>query len=139
MTVFEYVALSVGSIAEQRRFYAAAFGLDHVESERDLTDQLRTVILRDAGGRLKIELIESADSIPRVVTDPVAAARYQTWNHLALRVGDLESAVAAASAAGGRVVIPPSAAARPGTRIAFVADPEDNLIELVEVRLDPAA
>ena len=59
--------------------------------------------------------------------------------HLSLRVRDLDGAVAAVTEGGGRVLdatrveIPQAK-----TRVAFVADPDGTLIELVEAPGDPA-
>lgn len=129
---FEYIALSVSGLERQQRFYGEAFGLDTVEAEFDIPAAGVHSVILCGGGGFGIELIHHTGSSARVPEDPLSAAREQTWTHVALRVAALDEAVRRASAAGGTVVHPPADAQRPGVRFAFVADPEGNLIELVE-------
>ena len=50
---------------------------------------------------------------------------------MAFDVADLDGAYDRAVARGARPVMPPCPAPEPGVRMAFVADPEGNLIELL--------
>jgi catechol 2,3-dioxygenase-like lactoylglutathione lyase family enzyme len=59
------------------------------------------------------------------------AARREGYGHVAFDVADLDGAYDRALARGARPVMPPCPAPEPGVRMAFVADPEGNLIELL--------
>ncbi len=60
------------------------------------------------------------------------AALTRGFGHLALTVDDLEATYDRLLAAGAASRMPPSPSPEPGVRIAFVADPEGNLIELLD-------
>lgn len=125
---FDHVGLSVADLDAQRRFYRAAFGF--AEEHHAELGAARVALLRDPGGAA-IELTESAGSTPQRFTGPVEGAGVQGYFHWALAVPDLDEAIAAVVACGGTAVSPPADAARPGTRFAYVADPEGNLVELI--------
>jgi catechol 2,3-dioxygenase-like lactoylglutathione lyase family enzyme len=128
---FEYVAISVADLEKQRVFYAQAFGLRHVVASLTLPDLgVRTLILAADHG-LQVELIEKHGARSRPPMDAVSRASDHGYTHLALRVDDLDAAVAAVREAGGSVLGEAAAAQRPGVRFAFTAHPEGNLLELV--------
>ena len=82
----------------------------------------------DAG----VELIELAGSVPGVPkADPPSANAVQGFNHVCFRVTDLEAAYARLLEHGAGAVWGPRAAPEPGMRMAYVTDPDGNLIELV--------
>ena len=56
----------------------------------------------------------------------------RVFGHLALMVDDVHAAVAALEQAGVRIKTPPKQMAHGTRTIAFVLDPDDNLIELLE-------
>ena len=56
----------------------------------------------------------------------------RVFGHLALMVDDVHAAVAALEQAGVRIKTPPKQMAHGTRTIAFVFDPDDNLIELLE-------
>jgi len=62
--------------------------------------------------------------------DPIAALRAGV-PHTAWAVDDLDTAHGRAVEAGGRSVWTPRDTPEPGLRIAFVADPDGNLVELL--------
>jgi catechol 2,3-dioxygenase-like lactoylglutathione lyase family enzyme len=62
--------------------------------------------------------------------DPIAALRAGV-PHTAWTVDDLDAAHARAVEAGGRSVWTPRDTPEPGLRIAFVADPDGNLVEML--------
>ncbi len=63
--------------------------------------------------------------------NPAEAALRAGYGHVAFDVTDLDGAFDRAVARGARPVIPPCPSPEPGVRMAFVADPEGNLIELL--------
>jgi glyoxylase I family protein len=62
---------------------------------------------------------------------PAQAALREGYGHIAFDVGDLDAAYDRAVGRGARPVRPPGPSPEPGVRMAFVADPEGNLIELL--------
>jgi catechol 2,3-dioxygenase-like lactoylglutathione lyase family enzyme len=67
---------------------------------------------------------------PSAWDDPIAALRAGV-PHTAWTVADLDAAHARAVEAGGRSAWTPRDTLEPGLRIAFVADPDGNLVELL--------
>ncbi|MER6679926.1 VOC family protein [Streptomyces olivaceoviridis] len=132
---FHHVSLSVADLSDQERWYGEAFGLTQIEERVDLTSAgVRTAVLSDGQG-LRVELIERSGSRPVSHPDPLAAAADQTFGHLALHVPDLDAAFAHLTGdCGAQIVSPPAPGASPGMRYAYVHDPEDNLLELIEVQ-----
>jgi lactoylglutathione lyase len=79
-----------------------------------------------------VELIELAGSDPGVPkTDPPSANAVHGFNHVCFRVSDLDAAYARLLAHGAVAVWGPRDAPEPGMRMAYVTDPDGNLIELV--------
>ena len=64
--------------------------------------------------------------------NPGEAALSQGYGHVALDVDGLDDAYAAAMAAGAGSVIAPCLSPEPGVRMAWVTDPEGNLVELLD-------
>lgn len=107
------------------------FGL-HEEYRTEIPEAgIRISLLRGPGG-VALELTERDGSTPQHFTDPVDGAGTQGYFHWALTVDDLDTALATAAARGGRTVSPPASARRPGIRFAYLVDPEDNLLELLQ-------
>src|ERR1700677_2708830 len=63
--------------------------------------------------------------------NPAQAALREGYGHVAFDVTDLDAGYDRALARGARPVMPPGPSPEPGVRMAFVADPEGNLIELL--------
>jgi catechol 2,3-dioxygenase-like lactoylglutathione lyase family enzyme len=82
----------------------------------------------DAG----LELLEMAEAVPGVPkTTPPQANAVHGYNHVCFQVDDLEAAYARALAHGAAGVWDPRQSPEPGMRMAYVTDPDGNLIELV--------
>jgi catechol 2,3-dioxygenase-like lactoylglutathione lyase family enzyme len=130
---FHHVSLSVADLDAQQRWYQRALGLTEVVERFELPEPaVRTVVLRGASG-LQVELVERAASLrPRPAGDPLETALIQGYGHWAVEVPDLDRAYASLTTAGGRPVWPPADAVAPGARFAYVADPEGNLLELIQ-------
>jgi catechol 2,3-dioxygenase-like lactoylglutathione lyase family enzyme len=129
-----HTSLSVANLDAQRAWYQRALGLRHVVEQYELDQPaVRTIVLQSDSG-VRLELIERVGaSRARAFTDPLDAASALGFGHWALSVGDLDAAFAAITAAGGTSVWPPADAVQPGARFAYVKDPEDNLIELIQL------
>jgi catechol 2,3-dioxygenase-like lactoylglutathione lyase family enzyme len=130
---FHHVSLSVADLDAQQRWYQQALGLAEVVERFQLPEpRVRTVVLRSAAG-LQVELIERvASARTRPAVDPLDAALDQGYGHWAIEVPDLDTAFTSLTGAGGRPVWPPADAVQPGARFAYVADPEGNLLELIQ-------
>ncbi|HWH12483.1 MAG TPA: VOC family protein [Solirubrobacteraceae bacterium] len=127
-----HVGLSVADLEAEERWYRLSLGLTEVVERVELPEPaVRTVVLRAPSG-LRLELIELAGSTPSSADNPLEAARTQTYGHLALEVDDLDAAFSELTAAGAHPVSPPAPGASPGTRFAYVQDPEGNLLELIQ-------
>ena len=86
----------------------------------------------------RLELLHSPGRNADDMTGPRASRprpprrpRREGYGHVAFDVADLDGAYHRAVARGARPVMPPCPAPEPGVRMAFVADPEGNLIELL--------
>ena len=123
---FSFTKLVVADLDASARFYTAVFGL--VEQAR---------VHAEIAGR-------SIDEILYQPTAPgggtFALLRYgdvTTPSHeeviLGIVTGDLAGVVARVGEAGGAVVQPPTAMPEHGVTVAFVADPEGHLVEVVQL------
>jgi catechol 2,3-dioxygenase-like lactoylglutathione lyase family enzyme len=125
-----HTGLTVSDLEAQQAWYAAAFGFE-ARLEFVLPGGVRGAMLRTAGGA-GVELFEVPDADPGLrAADPPAAMRRSGYGHVAVETDDLEEAYAAVVNAGGQVVWPPRQSPEPGRWMAFVHDPEGNLIELI--------
>ncbi|WP_331760216.1 VOC family protein (plasmid) [Streptomyces sp. NBC_01471] len=131
---FHHVSLSVADLAAQEAWYGDALGLTHVDERLEMPEaDVRTVVLSGAAG-LRVEFVQRPGSSPAAYDDPFAATAVQTFTHLAVQVPGLDAAFARLTEECGAVpVSPPAPGVTPGMRYAYVADPEGNLIELIEL------
>jgi catechol 2,3-dioxygenase-like lactoylglutathione lyase family enzyme len=129
---FDHVGVNVASLDEMRDWYVGALGLD-VEFEFALeAHEFSVAMLRSPAG-YRIELLHRVGNVAGIAVErPMDAALTRGFGHLALTVDDLEATYERLLAAGAASRMPPSQSPEPGVRIAFVADPEDNLIELLD-------
>lgn len=111
-------------------WYAEAFGLLPA-LEFTLPDGVRGAMLCSAHGA-RIELFELPDAEQALHhADPPAAMRTSGFGHVAFAAGDIAAAYSGALAAGGAPVWDPRPSPEPGLWMAFVHDPEGNLVELI--------
>jgi len=134
---FDHVGINVADLPAMRDWYVEALGLE-VEFEFALEKfDFSGVMLRgphaDPAQRYRVELLHRVGNAAGIqVQVPLDAALTRGLGHLALTVDDLEGSHRDLLAAGAGERMPPSQSPEPGVRIAFVADPEGNLIELVD-------
>jgi lactoylglutathione lyase len=133
---FDHVGINVGSLREMRDWYVGALGLE-VEFEFGLEAfEFSGAMLRSPAG-FRIELLHRTGNVAGIgVERPMDAALTRGFGHLALDVDDLEGVYDGLLAVGAASRMPPSPSPEPGVRIAFVADPEGNLIELLDRTTD---
>lgn len=129
----DHVGVSVADLSRSERFYRDLLGFDTVEDRFVLAQHgLCGVVLRNAAGA-RIELFEKQGAAPRApVTHPADGAALRGWFQAAFRARDVEEAFSRLVAAGAAAVMPPFTAPDGQSRVAFIADPDGNLIELVE-------
>ena len=124
-----HVGLSVGDLDAAEAWYARALG--YTVSFRTAFGPLRVAMgsLPDGTG---LELLERSGSEPGAQgRQPNEALLARGYGHIALEVDDLDAAHAALLQAGAAAVWAPRASPEPGISMAFVHDPEGNLIELI--------
>lgn len=128
----DHAGLSVADLDAGAAFYGAAFGFTP-EFEFTL-GEIRGAMLRlPDGGRL--ELFEHPGSAGGLRAEsPLAALATRGYGHVALGAPDIDALFERAIAAGARERVSPRPSPEPGVRFAFLADPEGNLVELVERR-----
>ncbi len=129
---FDHVGLSVADLAAAVTFFGAAFAFVP-EFEFELAaHRVCGVMLRHSSG-MRLELLERAGATPGIQgARPIEALATRGYGHFALQTPDIEPVFAGALAAGASAVVAPSPSPEPGVRFAFLADPEGNLVELVE-------
>ena len=128
---FDHVGLTVADLDGMTRWYCERFGLE-VEFAFALEQfAFRGVVLRGDGYRL--ELLAREGSVPGPqAANPVDAALTRGFGHVAFDVPDVDAAYAALVAAGSTDRMSPRPSPEPGVRMAYVADPEGNLVELLD-------
>ena len=135
---FDHVAASVADLERSQAFYAVALGFVCTEHAFTLPahDIRGLVLLNDAGVRL--ELFERRGSVPMARKGhPTEGALRQGWFQFALATRDLDATFARVVACGAEPILTPRIAPDGRTRIAFVGDPDGNLVELVQRQSGP--
>jgi catechol 2,3-dioxygenase-like lactoylglutathione lyase family enzyme len=128
----DHAGLSVADLDAAAAFYGRAFGFDAEFPFALPVEGIRGVMLRlESGGRLELfERPGSADGLRPA--DPIDALATRGYGHFAVHAPDIDALFARAMDAGAIEKVAPRPSPEPGVRFAFVADPEGNLIELVE-------
>jgi catechol 2,3-dioxygenase-like lactoylglutathione lyase family enzyme len=129
----DHVGLSVADLDACAAFYERAFEFKP-EFAFELPGGIRGLMMRNDGG-LRVELFEHPGSAPGIRAEhPIEALATRGYGHFALAAADIDAPFQSALDAGAQAIVRPSASPERGVRFAFLADPEGNLIELVERR-----
>ena len=128
----DHVGVSVADLDAAIAWYGAALGLVP-EFEFALPQfEFRAVVLVAPGG-YRVELIERRGSVPGPERpNPIEAANVRGFGHLCLDVPDVDASFAALLSVGAAERMSPRPSPEPKIRMAYVADPEGNLIELID-------
>jgi catechol 2,3-dioxygenase-like lactoylglutathione lyase family enzyme len=128
----DHVGLNVEDLDAMTAWYVDALKLE-VEFEVVLEQvQLSIAMLRSPDG-YRVELLSRPGSVAGIqAANPVEAALTRGFGHLALDVPDVDAAYDALLTAGATDRMSPRPSPEPGVRMAFIADPEGNLIELLD-------
>jgi len=132
MGIFDHVGLNVGDLETMTDWYVAALGLE-VEFEFALDHvDFRGVMLHSPNG-FRVELLHrDGNDAGLRATSPVDAALTRGFGHVAFDVSHVDAAYDALIALGATDRMSPRPSPQPEVRMAYVADPEGNLIELLD-------
>jgi lactoylglutathione lyase len=127
----DHAGLSVADLEAAQAFYKRAFGFE-LEFAFELPGGIRGAMLRlESGGRL--ELFEHPEPEAGLTpVSPLEALATRGYGHFALAAPDISALYERAWRAGAAEKVSPRQSPEPGVRFAFLADPEGNLVELVE-------
>lgn len=128
----DHVGLNVADLAAMTDWYCDALGMQvELEFALDHVDLHGAMLLSPAGHR--IELLSRPGSVAGLqAANPVEAALTRGFGHVAFDVPDVDAAYDALVAAGATDRMSPRPSPEPGVRMAYVADPEGNLLELLD-------
>lgn len=124
----DHVGLSVADLDRAVEFYERAFGF-HDDDRFEVPGAKVAMMSHPAGSR--IELFESPGAPADDRSDPAKALARRGYGHWALWSDDVAALYEELTAAGATGVWEPKAG-RSSKVMAFVADPEGNLIELLQ-------
>jgi glyoxylase I family protein len=129
---FDHVGLCVAELEAAQAFYARAFGFE-LQLAFELPHETRGAMMTHPSG-MRFELFERPGSRPAAVQGamPLDALAARGYGHFALKTLEIEAVFERAVTEGARPMVPPGPSPEPGVRFAFLADPEGNLVELVE-------
>jgi catechol 2,3-dioxygenase-like lactoylglutathione lyase family enzyme len=133
---FDHVGLTVADLDAMTAWYGKALDLV-VEFEFALDaaaigGDFRGAMLRSADG-WRLELLHRPEGRPGLqAADPVEAVLTHGFGHVALDVPDVDAAYDVLLASGATDRMTPRPSPEPGVRMAYVGDPEGNLIELLD-------
>jgi lactoylglutathione lyase len=129
----DHVGLAVADLAAQAAWFCEVFGLVRELAVRVEPLDLSIEMLIHPGYGYRVELLHRPGSVPGgKPATPAEAALRQGYGHVAFDVADLDAAYERAVARRARPVVAPCASPEAGVRMAFLADPEGNLIELLQ-------
>ena len=128
----DHVGLNVGDLESMTRWYTTALRFS-VEFEFAIEHAgFRGVMLHSPAGH-RVELLYRDGNQPGLqARTPVDAALTRGYGHIALDVPDVDAAYADLLEAGASERMPPQPSPEPGVRMAHLADPEGNLVELLD-------
>ena len=123
----------MADLARAEAWYQKAFGLQREFATRVGAVGLDIVMLRDPEHGHRVELLHRPGSSPGLrAANPAEAALTEGFGHLAFGVASLDEVHGRLLGLGAREVMAPQPSPEPGVRMSFLADPEGNLVELVE-------
>jgi lactoylglutathione lyase len=88
-------------------------------------------VLSNEGGA-RVELFHRSDSLAAAQGDPIESTRQQGWFQLAFCVNDVAAVFEHVVALGAKPVKYPFSAPDGRSKVAFIADPDGNLLELIQ-------
>ncbi len=130
--IVDHAGVSVADLARSERFYRDVLGFDVVEDRFAFEEhELRGVVLTNPQGA-RVELFERKGSQPSGPHHQIESTRRQGWFQFALAVPDIAQSFAAVVAAGAQSSLEPTTAPDGVSLVAFVRDPDGNLVEFLQ-------
>ena len=138
LAVVDHAGVSVADLERSERFWREVLGFEMVEDRFAFPEHdLRGVVLVNVQGA-RVELFERRDSVPTGPHHQIESTRRQGWFQFALAVPDIEATFAAVTSAGAEPTLPPTTAPDGVSLVAFVRDPDGNLVEFLQRPAEPA-
>lgn len=130
--VVDHAGVSVADLGRSERFWREVLGFDTVEDRFAFAEHdLKGVVLVNPQGA-RVELFERKDSVPTGPHHQIESTRRQGWFQFALAVPDIAQTFAAVVAAGAEPSLAPTTAPDGISLVAFVRDPDGNLVEFLQ-------
>jgi catechol 2,3-dioxygenase-like lactoylglutathione lyase family enzyme len=128
----DHVGLAVADLNAAATWFCDVFGLVRELTLKVDALELSIEMLVHPTFGYRLELLHRPVSgAGRKPATPGEAALREGYGHVAFDMTDLDAGYDRAVARGARPVMPPGPSPEPGVRMAFVADPEGNLVELL--------
>lgn len=128
---FDHIGLSVSDLDAMTAWYRRALGFTIEVTFTLEAVGVRGAMLHAANGA-RLELLEHPGSAAHEPADPLEAMLIRSYGHWAFAARDIDGMFRQLVDAGARVVWAPRPAPPPAEgRMAYLTDPEGNLIELV--------
>jgi catechol 2,3-dioxygenase-like lactoylglutathione lyase family enzyme len=129
----DHVSINVADLAKAEAWYSEAFGLKREFATRIDAVDLDIVMLVHPDLGHRVELLSRPGSGPGLrAANPAEAALTEGFGHIAFGVAGLRARHSRLLGLGAREIMPPQPSPEPGVSMSFLADPEGNLIELLE-------
>jgi catechol 2,3-dioxygenase-like lactoylglutathione lyase family enzyme len=136
--VADHAGISVADLERSERFWREVLGFEVVEDRFTFPEHdLRGTVLANAQGA-RVELFERKGSVPTGPHHQIESTRRQGWFQFALAVPDIAQTFAAVVAAGAEPSLAPATAPDGVSLVAFVRDPDGNLVEFLQRPAPPA-
>jgi lactoylglutathione lyase len=129
----DHVGLSVADLETATRWYIAALGVRvELRLRVDAVDLDIVMLVHDEHG-YRVELLHRPGGVSAEPADsPATAVLRRGFGHAAFGVPQVVSAFDRLLELGAKPVMTPRPSPEPGVAMAYVADPEGNLLELLE-------
>jgi lactoylglutathione lyase len=129
----DHVGLNVADLPAAEAWYVEALGYRREFVTRIEPIELDVVMLIHPEHGDRLELLHRQGSRPGLrAADAAQAALSEAFGHIAFDVHDVDATYSRLVDLGAREVMSPRPSPEPDVRMAFVADPEGNLLELLD-------
>jgi len=128
----DHVGLNVADLDAAARWYGEAFNMTTAKPFVVEPLNLRGIFMTNADG-FAIELLERSGSTPGLQPESVPEALLtRGFSHLCFRVAEVEPVHTKLLAMGAKEIMSVRPSPESGVTMSYVADPEGNLIEIID-------